>query len=69
MPLSALTGNRLRERRLANGIRQADLAAMVGISASYLNLIEHDRRKVHGALLARLADALGFDRTALAQGS
>jgi hypothetical protein len=69
MPLSALTGTRLRERRLAMGIRQADLAAAVGISASYLNLIEHDRRKVHGALLVRLADALGFDRTAMAQGA
>ncbi len=69
MPLSALTGARLRERRLAAGRRQADLAAEVGISASYLNLIEHDRRKLGGALLARLADALGFDRTALAQGS
>ena len=69
MPLSALTGARLRERRLAAGKRQADVAAEVGISASYLNLIEHDRRKVGGALLARLADALGFDRTALAQGS
>jgi transcriptional regulator with XRE-family HTH domain/predicted transcriptional regulator len=69
MPLSALTGTRLRERRLAAGKRQADLAAEVGISASYLNLIEHDRRKVGGALLVRLADALGFDRSALAQGS
>lgn len=69
MPLSALTGARLRERRLAIGKRQADLAAEVGISASYLNLIEHDRRKVSGALLGRLADAMGFDRKALAQGS
>ncbi len=69
MPLSALTGTRLRERRLAAGLRQADVAASVGISASYLNLIEHDRRRVGGALLVRLADALGFDRAALAEGA
>lgn len=69
MPLSALTGTRLRERRLAAGLRQADVAAHAGISASYLNLIEHNRRKVSGAILGRLADAVGFDRTALAEGS
>ncbi|MDP1576045.1 MAG: helix-turn-helix transcriptional regulator, partial [Cypionkella sp.] len=45
MPISALTGTRLRERRVALGQRQADLAETVGISASYLNLIEHNRRR------------------------
>jgi len=69
MPLSALTGTRLRERRLAAGLRQAEVAAGVGISASYLNLIEHNRRRVGGAVLERLADALGFDRAALAGGA
>lgn len=69
MPLSALTGTRLRERRLAAGLRQADVAAAAGISASYLNLIEHNRRKVGVALLDRLAEVLGFDRVALVQGS
>ncbi|MBA3911521.1 MAG: XRE family transcriptional regulator [Rhodobacter sp.] len=69
MPLSAFTGTRLRERRLAAGLRQADVAAAAGISASYLNLIEHNRRKVGGAVLDRLAEVLGFDRAALAQGS
>jgi transcriptional regulator with XRE-family HTH domain len=69
MPLSALTGTRLRERRLAAGLRQADVAAAAGISASYLNLIEHNRRKVSADLLDRLAEALGLDRGALAQGS
>ena len=46
MALSALTGTRLRERRQALGLRQADLAAQMGISASYLNLIEHNRRRI-----------------------
>lgn len=68
MPLSSLTGPRLRERRLAAGLRQADVAARVGISASYLNLLEHDRRKLGAAVLERLADVLGIDRAALAEG-
>ena len=59
MPISALTGTRLRERRIALGLRQADLAETAGISASYLNLIEHNRRPVAEALLDRLAQALG----------
>jgi transcriptional regulator with XRE-family HTH domain len=69
MPLSALTGTRLRERRLSAGLRQADVAAAAGISASYLNLIEHNRRRVSGAVLDRLAEVLGFDLAALALGS
>ena len=69
MPPSALTGTRLRERRLAAGLRQADVAAAAGISGSYLNLIEHNRRKVTVDLLNRLADALGLERGVLVQGS
>jgi transcriptional regulator with XRE-family HTH domain len=65
MPLSSLTGTRLRERRLAAGLRQADVAAAAGISASYLNLIEHNRRKVTPEVANRLAEALGLDRAAL----
>ncbi len=59
MPMSALTGTRLRERRIALGLLQADLAGMAGISASYLNLIEHNRRRIAEPLLERLAQALG----------
>ena len=54
-----LTGSRIRERRLAQGLRQSALAREAGISASYLNLIEHNRRAIGGALLGRLAEALG----------
>ena len=68
MPLSALTGTKLRERRLAAGLRQADVAARAGISASYLNLIEHNRRKVTAEVMERLADVLAIDRAALAEG-
>ena len=47
-------GYRLRQRRRESGITQAALAGRVGISASYLNLIEYGRRDVAGALLPHL---------------
>lgn len=68
MPLTALTGSRVRERRLALGLRQADVARAAGISASYLNLIEHNRRRIAGEGLERLAQALGVTMADLAEG-
>jgi predicted transcriptional regulator/transcriptional regulator with XRE-family HTH domain len=64
-----LTGNRIRERRLALGVKQADLAALVGISASYLNLIEHNRRRIGGKLLVSLARALEVEPAQLSEGA
>ena len=57
---ASLIGATLRERRRALGITQAALAMQAGISASYLNLIESDKRSIGGALLKRIADALGL---------
>src|SRR5690606_28878700 len=42
-----------------------DLAARVGISPSYLNMIERDRRIVAGGLLVRLATVLDLAPSAL----
>lgn len=67
--MRALTGARLRERRLALGVRQADAARAAGISASYLNLIEHDRRPVGAQVLARLAEVLGVGVETLEEGA
>ncbi|PVA10522.1 transcriptional regulator [Pelagivirga sediminicola] len=64
-----MTGTRIRERRLARGIAQGALAASVGISASYLNLIEHNRRRIGGRILLRLADALQVDAQTLSHGA
>ena len=64
-----LTGNRIRERRLVVGLKQADLAAAVGISASYLNLIEHNRRRIGGKLLLSIARALGVEPAQLSEGA
>lgn len=52
-------GRRLREARRAMRLTQADLAEQVGVSTSYLNLIENDKRPIGGALLNRIASAVG----------
>ena len=69
MVRDTLTGSRIRERRLMIGYRQADLARKVGISASYLNLIEHNRRRIGGKLLVEIAAELGVEQTVLTEGA
>ncbi len=69
MSMTGLTGSRVRERRLAAGIGQANLARAAGISASYLNLIEHNRRRIGDAVLAKLATVLGVDPRLLSDGA
>jgi len=66
---SDLTGTRIRERREMLGLKQADLARSVEISPSYLNLIEHNRRRIGGRLLSRIARALSVDVTVLTEGA
>lgn len=61
-------GQRIRERRLALGMRQVALARRVGISASYLNMLEHDRRALGGQLLAAIAAALDVAPASLGEG-
>ncbi|MDB3921786.1 helix-turn-helix domain-containing protein [Rhodobacteraceae bacterium IMCC15231] len=62
-------GARIRQARLAAGLKQAELAARAGISAPYLNLIEHDRRKIAGKLLIDLSKLLNVEATLLSQGA
>jgi transcriptional regulator with XRE-family HTH domain len=69
MNADALTGSRIRERRLIAGLRQAELARRVGISASYLNLIEHNRRRIGGKLLLGIARALQVEPGLLTEGA
>jgi XRE family transcriptional regulator, fatty acid utilization regulator len=64
-----LTGSRIRERRVMAGLKQAELAQQSGISASYLNLIEHNRRRIGGKLLLNIAHALGVEPQALTEGA
>lgn len=67
--MKSLMGTRLRERRLALGRRQGEVALAAGMSASYLNLIEHNRRAVAGAVLDRLTAVLGLDAVAFSDAS
>ncbi|MEH6646835.1 helix-turn-helix domain-containing protein [Sulfitobacter sp.] len=69
MARESLTGSRIRERRVMQGIKQADLARTIGISASYLNLIEHNRRRIGGKLLLDIAGALEVEPQALTEGA
>lgn len=54
-------GARVRNLRRQRGLTQAELAEKLGISASYMNLIEHDQRPLTAALLLKAAQTLGID--------
>ena len=69
MPQRQLVGQRIRERRIGAGLRQAELARRAGISPSYLNLIEHNRRRNGGKLLLDIARVLGVEHTTLSEGA
>jgi predicted transcriptional regulator/ribosome-binding protein aMBF1 (putative translation factor) len=62
-------GKRVRALRIRAGFSQANLAAQLDISASYLNQLEHDRRPITTSLLLGLANALDIDVRALAAGA
>ena len=59
--MRAPIGLRISLRRRALGVSQVDLARRAQISASYLNLIERNKRHVGGSLLLRLAEELKLD--------
>ncbi|WP_424930609.1 helix-turn-helix domain-containing protein [Amaricoccus tamworthensis] len=58
-----ITGLKIREKRRSLGIKQNELAQRVGISPSYLNLIERNKRGIGGALLNAIGRelSLSFD--------
>ncbi len=64
-----LTGTRIRKRRLDLGLKQGELARSVGVSPAYLNLIEHNKRRIGGKLLGDLARRLGVEATVLSEGA
>ena len=66
--MKLLIGARIRSYRKQRGLSQAVLAQKVGISASYLNLIEHDKRSVAGKLLSDLAYHLDLNLNQLTRG-
>ena len=56
MARAARFGSKIRMLRRRHGLRQVDLAEKLGVSGSYLNLIEHDQRPLTAALLLKLAE-------------
>ncbi|WP_237214015.1 helix-turn-helix domain-containing protein [Falsiroseomonas oryziterrae] len=60
-----LIGRTVRRLRMERGLTQQALAARLGISASYLNLIEHDQRAVTASLLIKLGEHLSVDLASL----
>ena len=52
-------GRKVRAIRRREGLTQAKLAERMGISASYLNLIENGRRSLTAPMLLKLTEALG----------
>ncbi|MEV6927267.1 short-chain fatty acyl-CoA regulator family protein [Dactylosporangium sp. NPDC051485] len=55
------SGARLRRLRDDRGLSQTDLARHLGISASYLNQIEHDVRPLTAQVLIRVTELFGVD--------
>lgn len=58
--MRAPIGIKIRNRRKSLGISQAHLAQSINISASYLNLIEANKRQVGGTLLHKIAAELSL---------
>src|SRR5437899_1812245 len=61
-------GRRIRGLRVREGLSQTAMAERLGVSSSYLNLIEHDRRPISANLLIRLAQFAEFDLKSFGEG-
>ena len=67
MPKTIFTGahkvvvEALREARLAAGLTQAELAAMIGKDQSHISLIEGSQRRVDIVEFREIAQAVGRD--------
>jgi predicted transcriptional regulator/DNA-binding XRE family transcriptional regulator len=62
-----LAGPTIRRLRRREGLTQTAMAARLGISPSYLNLIERNQRPLSARLLVQLAEGFDFDPRSLRQ--
>lgn len=62
-------GPKVRELRVKRGFTQADFSALLGVSPSYINLIERNQRSASLRFLISLSDNLGVDWRELTQSS
>lgn len=60
-----MAGHAVRRLRRQQALSQAAMAEMLGISPSYLNLVERNQRPVSATLLVKLAETFDFDPRAL----
>jgi hypothetical protein len=67
MEKKAMLGPKVRRLRRDQGLTQAQMADQLGISPSYLNLIEHNQRPVTVPLLLKLGQQFGVDLQAFAE--
>lgn len=56
-----LIGPRLRQLRREHGQTQAEMAAALGVSTAYVNLLENNQRSLSVQMLMALSDAYGVD--------
>jgi predicted transcriptional regulator/DNA-binding XRE family transcriptional regulator len=68
MPEKPRLGNKVRRLRLRHGLTQVELAGRLGISPSYLNLIEHNQRAVTVPLLLKLGELFEINLQDFAEG-
>lgn len=54
-------GPKLRELRNSRNLTQAEMAKVLGVSASYINLVEHNQRSASFKFLIGLTDKFGLD--------
>jgi hypothetical protein len=64
-----IAGHQVRRLRRQAGLSQAAMAEQLGISASYLNLIERNQRPLTAQVLVRLTELFDFDPRTLSAGS
>ena len=62
-----LAGERVRKLRRELGLSQSGMASELGISASYLNLMERNQRPVTAQVLIRMAEAFNVDPRSFAR--
>ncbi len=58
---SIYAGAAVRRLRKSEGLTQAAMAARIGISASYLNLLERNQRPLSARVIVQIVDAFDFD--------
>lgn len=66
MAEASLLGSKVRALRRKENLTQIELAERLGISASYLNLIENNKRPLPAPLLIRLAQSFQLDLSTFA---